>query len=210
MKRFNLVVLSLLSLAMFVGCDKLEDIFGGDDNSGIVKDPLSEESVIYKDDVYILDDSIVDSVKIINETTLQVYSKHKIENHIKLDQIISYQDTLSPQNFFIGKIVQFSQEGNCVKINTQVPSLAEVYDQLSISPSFVQSNTSVDYIPDESDIVNYTGIVGNSIWDEIETVYTSKELVTRSSNESTSLPIDVTLAFETKSNNASIEPFATI
>lgn len=202
MKRFNFVILSLLFVAMLVSCDKLEDIWGNDDNSTIVKDPLSEESVIYKDDVYILNDSKVDSVKIINETTLHVYSKNKIENHIELNQIISYQDTLSPQNYFIGKIVQFSQEGNCMKINTLVPSLAEVFDQLSISPSFVQSNTSVDYTPDESDNVYYTGVVSNNIWDEIETVYESKELVSRSSNKSTSLPIDLTLAFEAKPNNA--------
>lgn len=202
MNRFNLVVLSLLSVVLFIGCDKLEYDLGNDDNSDIDQGPSSEESVIYKDEVYLLNNSMVDSVRIVNDTTIHVYSKNKIENYIKLNQIISYQDTVSSQNYFIGEIVQFSQEGNCVKINTQVPSLAEVFDQLSISPSFVQSNTSVDYIPDESDIVEYTGVVSNSIWDEIETVYESKELVSRSSNKSTSLPIDLTLAFEAKPNNA--------
>ena len=32
MKRFNLIVLSLLSVAMLIGCDKLEDIFGTEEN----------------------------------------------------------------------------------------------------------------------------------------------------------------------------------
>ena len=32
MKRFNLIVLSLLSVAILIGCDKLEDIFGTEEN----------------------------------------------------------------------------------------------------------------------------------------------------------------------------------
>lgn len=60
MKRLNLVVLSLLSLAMFVGCDKLEDVFGEKENN-----QLQQEFQVIKDGLNGYDELLIN-----NSTTI--------------------------------------------------------------------------------------------------------------------------------------------
>lgn len=56
MNRFNLVVLSLLSVAMFVGCDKLEDVFGEKENN-----QLQQEFQVIKDGLNGYDELLINN-----------------------------------------------------------------------------------------------------------------------------------------------------
>ena len=60
MKRFNLVVLFLMSVAMFVGCDKLEDVFGEKENN-----QLQQEFQVIKDGLNGYDELLIN-----NSTTI--------------------------------------------------------------------------------------------------------------------------------------------
>ena len=60
MRRFNLVVLFLMSVAMFVGCDKLEDVFGEKENN-----QLQQEFQVIKDGLNGYDELLIN-----NSTTI--------------------------------------------------------------------------------------------------------------------------------------------
>lgn len=193
--------ITFFMIAFVSSCEKNEISFDLEDSAKPDKETSEVESIQYNSNVLILNDLPIDSVRIIDDYNLHIYTKNEIEDKLIDGEIIVYQDSLSSSKYFVGKIVTYNKCDYYFEVKTDIPSFQEVFQELSISAEINQNNTQVQYSPDESDIVNYIGIVENSIWNDIETVYQSQNNIdTRTLSKSTSLPIDITLAFEAKPN----------
>lgn len=168
-------------------------------------EPIIPEGMNCLKDVIFLDESIVDSVSIINDTTIIMCSQIALNDTLKVGRKFVYSHSKTAEGFCLGIVTQVENNAPTYVIHTTIPSFDEIFSELSLIPEFNLTNLQTSFIADESDNVIFKGLVDNSVWDEMETIYREDTIEVSSAPTrigSMSVPIDITLSFEVKPNKA--------
>ena len=197
-KIYPLVFIEILLSLFFVACDK--DLYDPENPEieGLIEQYAPGVTVINKD--------MVDNVEILNDTTISIFSKEPLENILKVGSKFVYYENESSKNFFAGIVKEIESRGSSFVISTTIPSFSDIFSNLEISPVLNSEDLSCDFIENKDDNVIFKGIVNNDIWDDIESVCQETDTISsgtrRNSRSNTSVPIDITLSFEVKPNQA--------
>lgn len=197
-KIYPLVFIEILLSLFFVACDK--DLYDPENPeiAGLIEQYAPGVTIINKD--------MVDNVEILNDTTINIFSKEPLENIFKVGSKFVYCEEASSRNFFVGIVKELESQGGKFAISTTIPSFADIFSSLEISPMINSEDLSYDFVGNEDDNVIFKGIVSNDIWGDIESVYQETDSIRKdsrsSSRNSSSVPIDITLSFEVKPNQA--------
>lgn len=199
MKRIFFLSIYLISLSLFfVACDK--------DSVETDKPDMFESNEQYAKDVKILTSDKIEHADIINENTIDLYSKIPLEDILKIGDKFVYYDETSAKNFYVGIVNNIEGKNNKYTISTSIPSFYDIFSKLDVSTVLNSKQVSVGFVENEEDNVVYKGIVNNDIWNSIEPVCqipaSESNDTRRLSRSGQSAPIDVTLAFEVKPNQA--------
>lgn len=143
-------------------------------------------------------------VSVVDDSELTLSEEVVSSNGIAEGTVIVIQTGSSSKDLFIGKVVSTTDNGDgTVTVHTEMPSVEEVFQELEITPVMDRTNTLAEAIPDEGDNAVFTGLVDNSIWDELTVVHTEKRRMTKAEgDDNEEAAIDLTLSFEMKPNEA--------
>lgn len=207
--RFNLFTKKLLWIVLFIvfiftSCSHAEDVFEEKDETESDSN-LKEELIEYKNGVVLLNELSIDSVQIVNDENIKVYTKENLESSQYIGKIIVYSNDFSSKDLFIGKVKDMKETADYVSFETEIPLMDEVFEQLYLQPELNSENATIEFTPDPSDNVTYSGIVSNDVWNyiqpvNIDTVGTSGRMNGISSRAFVT-PIDLTLKFESDDKN---------
>ena len=160
----------------------------------------------YQAEVIEIDSSMVTSVNIFDENTIEITSQHPSVQDLKAGDKFVYNPSSSAKDYFLGIVDTVTKNGNVYTISTTIPDVDDIFRTFDFSAILNENSTEVVFEGDEDDSVIYTGIVNNSVWDEIETVYVEEtsesEEETPGTRAQNTVPVDITLSFEPKSNTA--------
>lgn len=206
---FNLFIKKLLWIVLFIvfiftSCSHAEDIFEEKDETESDSN-LKEELIEYKNGVVLFNDLSIDSVQIVNDGNIKVYTKENFESSKYIGKIIVYSNDYSSKDLFIGKVKDMKKTADYVSFETEIPLMDEVFEQLYLQPEFNSENATIEFTPDPSDNVTYSGIVSNDVWNYIQpvninTIGTGGRMNVISSRAFVT-PIDLTLKFESDDKN---------
>ncbi len=143
-------------------------------------------------------------VSVVDDSELTLSEEVVSSNGIAEGTVIVIQTGSSSKDLFIGKVVSTTGNGDgTVTVHTEMPSVEEVFQDLEITPVMDRTNTLAEAIPDEGDNAVFTGLVDNSIWDELTVVHTERRRMTKAEgDDNEEAAIDLTLSFEMKPNEA--------
>ena len=143
-------------------------------------------------------------VSVVDDSELTLSEEVVSSNGIAEGTVIVIQTGSSSKDLFIGKVVSTIGNGDgTVTVHTEMPSVEEVFQDLEITPVMDRTNTLAEAIPDEGDNAVFTGLVDNSIWDELTVVHTERRRMTKAErDDNEEAAIDLTLSFEMKPNEA--------
>lgn len=198
MKPFHFFI-SLISLSLILtACDNDLD---QPDNPDII-DNIEQ----YAPDVTILNNDIMDNVEIVNDSTIIFYSNLNLNNVLSIGNKFVYYENSSAKNFFAGIVKNIESAAPKYVVYTSVPSFSEIFEDLDITPLLNSEDFKVDFLENADDNAIFKGIVSNDVWNNIETVYHVQDSVSSDSvsksRSSSQVPIDVTLSFQIKPNQA--------
>ena len=205
--RKQYLCFTLLSFVLFfTGCSKDDNVMNEDTPEDTPEKPeIVEKRENYAADIYFIDTSKVDSVSIKNDTTIVIYSNTHFKDDLKVGEKFVYSKDNTAEDYFVGIIKSIKTSGKTYTIHTEIPSFSEIFSELNLTPEFKNENVVAEFVPDDEDNVIYNGIVDNSIWEEIETIYCTQDSTTSTRtalDREASLPIDFTHSFTAKPNQA--------
>lgn len=141
--------------------------------------------------------------QIINENTLHLSSGTPSNKIPKVGDLIFYNSNIASTGIFVGKVKSVNgntKSGvNATVVETEIPSFEEIFSKLSLEVQMDSSNTIAIFDDEGSDEIVSCTVVGNSVWNSIETVYYDKNsgdtLIDSNlhNTKANPVPVDITL-----------------
>lgn len=201
--KWFLLVFSIVATS----CSNPDDILSNE-NQNPSNNENMEELISYRDNVVLLNNYAIDSVNVVSDEEIHLFTSDVIDSNQLKGKIIVYIDSKIYSNKFVGRVESVRRKGSTVVINTELPTMDEVFSQLKLSPELNSENIRIEFTPDSNDDVKFCGVVSNEVWNNLPVVSVdststaSAKMQTRSTDDQIRTPIDVTLKFEAKTNNA--------
>lgn len=211
MKRLSLRWLFCLAAScIIVACVEREynnfpDPGGNTDGDSI---ETVEEKVVLNEQVLNLGPELADCIRIIDENTLWLSGRTPATHIPDKGQLIYYHPETTCEGMFAGLVKSVGENDGGWLISTEIPPINDIFRYLSINLEMNSSNTQVEYEPSDEDCVKSCTIVDNSIWDDIEEVYSDADSPARTGSRIKSenkVPLDLTLEFAVSNNNEVFE-----
>lgn len=201
--KWFLLVFSII----VTGCSYPDDILSNENQNPSDNENV-EALISYLDNVVLLNNYAIDSVNVVSDEEIHLFTSDVIDSNQLKGKVIVYTDSIIYSNNFVGRVESVRREGSTVVINTKLPTMNEVFSQLKLSPELNSENIRIEFTPDSDDDVKFCGVVSNEVWDNLPVVSVdststaSAKKQARSADDQIRTPIDVTLKFEAKNNNA--------
>lgn len=205
MRRVVFLLIALLTI-MLGSCVKMDDKDNGSENrneQNEFEENLKDSSVVFKKNVIRYGAEMNNYFQIINENTLHLSSGTPSNKIPKVGDLIFYNSNIASTGIFVGKVKSVNgntKSGvNATVVETEIPSFEEIFSKLSLEVQMDSSNTIAIFDDEGSDEIVSCTVVGNSVWNSIETVYYDKNsgdtLIDSNlhNTKANPVPVDITL-----------------
>ena len=140
-------------------------------------------------------------ITVIDENTLLLSSDIPEEQIPEVGTIIYYDSERADIGVFIGKVVSITEDDNGYIIQTEIPDIEEVIEDISINLKMDSSNTIAQITPVEDDNITSCKVVDNSVWDNLQVIYEDKVVTRSTQSDNSRFPINVTLELNADAND---------
>lgn len=161
----------------------------------------SEDYIKLQKDVVFYGQDLNDYISVIDENTFQVSSDIPADQIPEVNTIVYYDSARAGADVFIGRVISITEEDSRYIIHTEIPSIEEVIDDLSINLKMDSSNTIAQITPVEDDNITSCKVVDNSVWDNLQVIYEDNVVTRSAQSDNTRFPINVTLELNADAND---------
>ena len=213
MKPIRTALLLLLSIICLYACEEPnnENIPNTDKTEDIEDKPIHDEvveNIKLQENVISYGPEVNNYFYIIDNTTLRISSDASESVVPKVGEIIYYHSGDSSAAMFIGTVVSVTPDEEGWLIKTEIPSVEQIFESLSLNMSMDSSNTQAFIDLDSEDNITSCSVVANSVWDNIVTIYDETESEdddakseSKANISTPHIPVNITLELKMKKSD---------